>query len=166
MNLIEENGQLIHNATTDDVLQHYGKKGMKWGVRKVVDYAKAVGRSQYNNIRHPLHSTRAGLEALAKSPFGSKFQTKRSLDYRNNRVAELVSAKANKKAAKKALNAEGPNKWDKKIDKWDSKGGPKNKEERKEYGKLEDKSISYWANKRKNINKNYSETKKNSRVKY
>lgn len=33
MKLIEE-GQLVHVDNMDDVLLHFGTKGMKWGVRK------------------------------------------------------------------------------------------------------------------------------------
>nr|DAT15066.1 MAG TPA: protein of unknown function (DUF4330) [Caudoviricetes sp.] len=33
MKLIDENGKLIHIDSSEDILLHYGKKGMKWGVR-------------------------------------------------------------------------------------------------------------------------------------
>ena len=166
MKLFDENGKLQHVDNSSDVIQHYGKKGMKWGVRKVVDYAKTLGQATVNANLHPIHYARASREAAAKSALGQVLGSKRSLDYQNKRVAELRAAKSEKKAAKKALKKEGPNKYDKQIEKWDAKGGPKNKAERKEYGKLEDKSNTYWSNKRKNINNKYSDVKKNSKVKY
>lgn len=36
--------------SSQDVIRHYGTKGMKWGVRKTV---KTVGRMAYNAVRHP-----------------------------------------------------------------------------------------------------------------
>ena len=53
MKLIDENGTLQHVDHSSDVIEHYGKKGMKWGVKKAIDYAKAYGRAAYNNARHP-----------------------------------------------------------------------------------------------------------------
>lgn len=166
MKLFDENGILQHVDNSSDVIQHYGKKGMKWGVKKAVEYAKAYGRATLNANLHPIHASKAAREASAKSALSQALGSKRSLDYQNKRVAELRAAKSEKKAAKKALKNEGPNKYDKQIEKWDSKGVPKNKAERKEYGKLEDKSITYRSNKLKNINNKYSEVKKNSKVKY
>ena len=41
MKLIEE-GQLVHVDNMDDVLLHFGTKGMKWGVRKLGSKIKAA----------------------------------------------------------------------------------------------------------------------------
>ena len=110
MKLFDENGKLQHFDNSSDVIQHYGKKGMKWGVRKAVDYAKALGKATVNANLHPIHYARASREAAAKSALGQALGSKRSLDYKNKRVAELLAAKSEKKADKKALKNEGPNK--------------------------------------------------------
>lgn len=47
MILIEEN-ELIHVDSCDDVIEHFGTKGMKWGVRKAGAYAKSYGRAIVN----------------------------------------------------------------------------------------------------------------------
>ena len=172
MKLIDENGQLIHSANTDDIIQHYGKKGMKWGVRKAVEYAKAYGRAAYNT-RHPIHSTRASMEALVKSPVGSNLATKRSLDYRNKRVSELVKAKAAMKDSKRKYKKERKaidEKYSRREDKIGNMKGSNSKIARlenenaaahlKERGRLD-------ANYKKNSPKNrYANVKKNGRTKY
>lgn len=51
MKLIDENGTLQHVDNSSDVIEHYGKKGMKWGVKKAIDYAKAYGKTVVRNTR-------------------------------------------------------------------------------------------------------------------
>ena len=58
MKLIEE-GQLVHVDNMDDVLEHFGTKGMKWGVRKAVRAAGNVGKIYVNAYTHPFLSTHA-----------------------------------------------------------------------------------------------------------
>lgn len=172
MKLIDENGQLTHSANTDDILQHYGKKGMKWGVRKVVDYAKAYGRAAYNNARHPIHSSRAGLESLVKSPVGTNLATKRSLDYRNKRVSELVKAKAAMKDSKRKYKKERKA-IDEKYSRRESKIN-KIKDNNSKTVKLLDVASAHLKergrlddNYKKNSPKNrYANVKKNGRTKY
>lgn len=45
MKLINENGELIHIDSSSDILLHYGKKGMKWGVRNSLSNAKSKWRN-------------------------------------------------------------------------------------------------------------------------
>lgn len=52
MKLIEE-GQLVHVDNMDDVLLHFGTKGMKWGVRKAARAAVNVGKIYANSYTHP-----------------------------------------------------------------------------------------------------------------
>lgn len=33
MKILNDEGELIHIDSSSDIIQHYGKKGMKWGVR-------------------------------------------------------------------------------------------------------------------------------------
>lgn len=58
MKLIEE-GQLVHVDNMDDVLIHFGTKGMKWGVRKAVRAAANVGKIYVNSYTHPFLTTHA-----------------------------------------------------------------------------------------------------------
>lgn len=58
MKLIEE-GQLVHVDNMDDVLLHFGTKGMKWGVRKAARAAVNVGKIYGNAYTHPFLSTHA-----------------------------------------------------------------------------------------------------------
>lgn len=58
MKLIEE-GQLIHTESSEDVLLHFGTKGMKWGVRKAVRAAVNVGKIYANSYTHPFLSSKA-----------------------------------------------------------------------------------------------------------
>lgn len=173
MKLIDENGTLQHVDNSSDVIEHYGKKGMKWGVKKAIDYAKAYGRAAYNNARHPIHSTRASMEALVKSPVGSNLATKRSLDYRNKRVSELVKAKAAMKDSKRKYKKERKaidEKYSRREDQIGNMKGSNSKIARlenenaaahlKERGRLD-------ANYKKNSPKNrYANVKKNGRTKY
>lgn len=58
MKLIEE-GQLVHVDNMDDVLLHFGTKGMKWGVRKAARAAVNVGKIYANSYTHPFLTTHA-----------------------------------------------------------------------------------------------------------
>lgn len=151
MKLIDENGALQHVDNSSDVIEHYGKKGMKWGVKKAIDYAKA----------------------LVKSPVGSNLATKRSLDYRNKRVSELVKAKAAMKDSNRKYKKERKaidEKYSRREDKIGNMKGSNSKIARlenenaaahlKERGRLD-------ANYKKNSPKNrYANVKKNGRTKY
>lgn len=158
MKLIDENGTLQHVDNSSDVIEHYGKKGMKWGVKKAIDY----GRAAYNNARHPIHSTRASMEALVKSPVGSNLATKRSLDYRNKRVSELVKAKAAMKDSNRKYKKERKaidEKYSRREDKIARLENENAASHLKERGRLD-------ANYKKNSPKNrYANVKKNGRTK-
>lgn len=47
MLIISEN-ELLHTDNCQDVIEHFGTKGMKWGVRKTKAYAKSFVRNKYN----------------------------------------------------------------------------------------------------------------------
>jgi len=68
MILIEEN-ELIHVDSCDDVIEHFGTKGMKWGVRKAGAYAKSYGRAIVNKYRHPILY---GIKAMRKHMSATK----------------------------------------------------------------------------------------------
>lgn len=89
MILIEED-KLIHTDSSEDILLHFGTKGMRWGVRKAVRAAGNVGKIYVNSYTHPLLS--------------SKAKTKTNLQY--------LRDKKKYKAGKKKLKAEYANKED------------------------------------------------------
>lgn len=60
MKLIYENGKLIHIDSSEDILLHYGKKGMKWGVRNSLSNAK----SKWKNLPE---KRRRRIKAVAKA---------------------------------------------------------------------------------------------------
>ena len=41
--LILHDGELLHTDSSTDILEHYGKKGMKWG-KRAASYARASGK--------------------------------------------------------------------------------------------------------------------------
>ena len=59
MKLIDENGKLIHIDSSEDILLHYGKKGMKWGVRSSLRNIK----QRWNNLPE---RRRRQIKALSK----------------------------------------------------------------------------------------------------
>ena len=46
--------KLIHTDNAGDVIEHFGTKGMKWGVRKAVRAASNVGKIYVNAYTHPI----------------------------------------------------------------------------------------------------------------
>lgn len=97
MILIEEN-ELIHVDSCDDVLEHFGVKGMKWGNRKVGAYAKSYGKYIANSWRHPNYTRKADWKTIRK---GKLLNTHRRLDYVNKYVDDRVAAKKQFKADRK-----------------------------------------------------------------
>lgn len=97
MIIISEN-ELIHTDSFDDVIEHFGTKGMKWGMRKTKAYAKSFVRNKYNGLRHPILTTKADFKTLMK---GRVLNTHRRLDYVNKFVDDRIVAKRNYKSGKK-----------------------------------------------------------------
>lgn len=60
MKLIDERGALVHVDSSEDILLHYGKKGMKWGVRNSFINAK----TKWQNLPE---KRRRRIKAVAKA---------------------------------------------------------------------------------------------------
>jgi len=96
MILIEEN-ELIHVDSCDDVLEHFGVKGMKWGqraARKVGSYGKEYMKLTYNSYRHPKSFVKSGLSSLRK---GKLIRTHKNLKYRNKFIKDDIENRKNYK---------------------------------------------------------------------
>lgn len=100
MIIISEN-ELIHTDRFDDVIEHFGTKGMKWGMRKTKAYAKSFVRNKYNELRHPILTTKADFKTLMK---GRVLNTHRRLDYVNKFVDDRIAAKRKYKSGKKTID--------------------------------------------------------------
>ena len=100
MIIISEN-ELIHTDSFDDVIEHFGTKGMKWGMRKTKAYAKSFIRNKYNTYRHPILTTKADFKTLLKDKV---VNTHRRLDYVNKFVDDRIAAKKNYKSAKRSID--------------------------------------------------------------
>lgn len=60
MALIYYRGELVHVDSSEDILLHYGKRGMKWGVRNALNNAK----SKWQNLPE---KRRRRIKAVAKT---------------------------------------------------------------------------------------------------
>lgn len=150
MKLYDEQGTLQHVDSSSDVLQHYGKKGMKWGVRKTAEYARAYGRLMLNRAAHPVLEGKAGLKALAK---GKLLPTKRNLDYRNRYVKDRLDAKKQYKKDKKEL--------DKKYSEKEDRIG-NSKGDNATIAKRENRNAAEHLAARKRLKDNYKRSKKSA----
>lgn len=89
--------ELIHVDSCDDVLEHFGVKGMKWGqraARKVGSYGKEYMKLTYNSYRHPKSFVKSGLSSLRK---GKLIRTHKNLKYRNKFIKDDIENRKNYK---------------------------------------------------------------------
>lgn len=97
----------------EELLLHYGVKGMKWGVRRarnrvgsvtrgVKDYAKVAGTTSKNSIKNPIASDKASLQLLKERPRTALYRNKDDLKRLNQLTAENVAAKKAKREASKS----------------------------------------------------------------
>lgn len=149
MIIISEN-ELIHTDHFDDVIEHFGTKGMKWGVRKTKAYAKSFVRNKYNELRHPILTTKADFKTLMK---GRVLNTHRRLDYVNKFVDDRIAAKRNYKAGKKAIDE----KYSKLEDKIGAMKGSKDK-----IARLENRNSEQHMAARRKLKSQYKMNKKNA----
>lgn len=95
---------LIHVDSTSDVLQHFGTKGMKWGVRKVVRNVGTAAKILGNKAIHPGLTGRAQDKTMndwidAKKAYGwNKREIKRKHSEYENQIGKMNISK--RKAAK------------------------------------------------------------------
>lgn len=149
MLIISEN-ELLHTDNCQDVIEHFGTKGMKWGVRKTKAYAKSFVRNKYNGLRHPILSTKGDFKTLLK---GRVINTHRRLDYVNKFVDDRIAAKKKYKEGKKAINE----KYSKLEDKIGTMKGSKDK-----IARLENRNSEQHMAARKKLKAQYKMNKKNA----
>ena len=102
MLIISEN-KLIHTESFQDIIEHHGVKGMKWGQR-MKRWGSAAGMATINSLRHPILADKAIKESRKRSKMGTLMGTTRSLEFRNRYVNDM--AKANRKYKKDMRKAE------------------------------------------------------------
>ena len=106
MIIISEN-ELLHTDSCQDIIEHHGVKGMKWGQR-TKRWGSAAGRAAINTLRHPILSDRAVTASHKRSKVGTLVGTTRSLEFRNRYVKDMIKAnKQYKKEKKAALSRHG-----------------------------------------------------------
>lgn len=96
MLIISEN-ELLHTDSCQDIIEHHGVKGMKWGQR-MKRYGSAAGMAAINSLAHPILANKAIKESRKRSKMGTLMGTTRSLEFRNRYVKDME--KANKKYKK------------------------------------------------------------------
>lgn len=100
MLIISEN-ELLHTDSCQDIIEHHGVKGMKWGQR-MKRWGAAAGRTAVNSVRHPILSDMSISASRKHSRMGTDFGTTRSLEFRNRYVKDMVAAKKQYKKDKNA----------------------------------------------------------------
>lgn len=85
--------EIYHTDNCQDIIEHHGVKGMKWGQR--MKRWGAAGRTAINSVRHPILTDRSIKESRKRSKMGTLMGTTRSLEFRNRYINDMV--KANKK---------------------------------------------------------------------
>ena len=98
----------------DDILLHYGVKGMRWGVRKkIAEYAKASSERDLNAYTKPISSTKAAIRFIKKHKRPA-ILTKdiKELNSETNKIAKERKAK---KFAKKVSQADKV--WERTVEK-------------------------------------------------
>ena len=83
------------------VIEHYGVKGMKWGVRKAVDRAKASGRMGINTYVHPVATTKVALKNAKTRPSSLIYNSTKDAKKFNSDVRKEVDRSKQLKADKK-----------------------------------------------------------------
>lgn len=102
MLIISEN-ELLHTDSCQDIIEHHGVKGMKWGQR-MKRWGAAAGRTAINSVRHPILSDMSISASRKHSRMGTDFGTTRSLEFRNRYIKDMVAAKKQYKKDKKQAN--------------------------------------------------------------
>lgn len=95
--------KIYHTDTCEDIIEHHGVKGMKWGQR-MKRWGSAAGMATINSLRHPILADKAIKESRKRSKMGTLMGTTRSLEFRNRYVKDM--AKANRKYKKDMRKAE------------------------------------------------------------
>lgn len=98
----------------DEILIHYGVKGMRWGVRKkVAEYAKASLKRDLNTYTKPISSTKSAIRFIAKHkrpPILTK-----DIKEVNSETDKIAKERKSKRFAKKVSQADKV--WERTVEK-------------------------------------------------
>lgn len=102
MLIISEN-ELLHTDSCEDIIEHHGVKGMKWGQR-MKRWGSAYGGMAKRKLLHPnfYATARRKTRGMTGSPLSV---SSRHMEYSNRVVDDINNAKA--KRAKAYVNAGG-----------------------------------------------------------
>ena len=86
----------------DDVLAHYGVKGMKWGHRKSQgdSWLKEAGKMTVSTYRHPILTKKANRESIRTE--NTKTRVRRKLGYQNAKELKDVNDRIDAKLLERA----------------------------------------------------------------
>lgn len=167
--IIINEDEIYHTDNVQDVIEHHGVKGMKWG-RRTKRWGSAAGRAAINTLRHPILADKAIKESRRRSSVGTLMGTTRSLEFRNRYVKDMVKAnKRYKKDKKSALSrhGDGDDKIFKKYshDAYFSKRKKADGESRKDYRERQTMARKKMAAAYKDLNNNFDRDIANAKTK-
>ena len=137
MLIINEN-ELLHTDSCQDIIEHHGVRGMKWGQR-MKRWGSAAGRTVVNSVRHPILNDMSIKASKQRSKAGTFLGTTRSLEFRNRYIKDMAKAQKQYKKDRKKAQKKFDRGDDKIFDKYSqdaffSKRRKAEGESRKEYG--------------------------------
>ena len=160
--------EIYHTDTCEDIIEHHGVKGMKWGQR-TKNWAKAYGGLVKRAYRHPGLSLKAYRKSKGMTGNIMSAST-RHMEYRNRVVDDMAKAKKQYKKDKNAAldrHTEGDEKIFKKYgnDAFFSKRNKKGGESRQDWKVRQGEAQKKMGNAYVGLNTRYKNDINNAKAK-